>query len=48
MLLPSFTSEPVIDKDDIFCTEQKWDKEFYLESYPNFRHEIRSVCYSYM
>ena len=23
ILLSSFTSEPVIDKDDIFCTEQK-------------------------
>ena len=26
VLLPSFTSESVINNDDIFCTEQKWDK----------------------
>ena len=24
-------SEPVIGKDDIFCTEQKWGKEFTLK-----------------
>ena len=39
ILLPSFTSEPVIDNNDIFCTEQKWGKKFYLKSYPNFRHD---------
>ena len=38
-LLPSFTSQKVTDKDDIFCTKQKWDKEFYLKSYPNFRRD---------
>ena len=31
MLLPSFTSEPVIDKDDIFCTEQNGARNFTIK-----------------